>query len=98
MVFRTSDLSGAAGVLAQRGIRTRVERDELISSHLPDPVVADGVAALARAGHQITRVEHRRRSLEQIFLSLTETAVPAAATVPVGLRPQETSRREQVMV
>lgn len=98
MVFRTSDLSGAAGVLAQRGIRTRVERGELISSHLPDPVVADGVAALARAGHQITRVEHRRRSLEQIFLSLTETAVPAAATVPVGLRPQETSRREQVMV
>ena len=98
MVFRTSDLSGAAGVLAQRGIRTRVERGELISSHLPDPVVADGVAALARAGHQITRVEHRRRSLEQIFLSLTETAVPATATVPVGLRPQDTSRREQVMV
>jgi len=98
MVFRTSDLSGAADVLAQRGIRTRVERGELISSYLPDPVVADGVAALARAGHQITRVEHRRRSLEQIFLSLTETAVPAAATLPVGLRPQETSRREQVMV
>ena len=98
MVFRTSDLSGAAGVLAQRGIRTRVERDELISSHLPDPVVADGVAALARAGHQVTRVEHRRRSLEQIFLSLTETAVPAAATVPVGLRLQDTSHREQVMV
>ena len=98
MVFRTSDLSGAAGVLAQRGIRTRVERGELISSHLPDPVVADGVAALARAGHQVTRVEHRRRSLEQIFLSLTETAVPAAATVPVGLRLQDTSHREQVMV
>lgn len=82
MVFRVSDPRMAATTLAQLGVRTRLEGNELVASALPDQVVSRSVMELARTGHHITRVEHRRRSLEQIFLALTDPANPAPAYGP----------------
>ncbi|MDO5092890.1 MAG: ABC transporter ATP-binding protein [Propionibacteriaceae bacterium] len=92
MVFRVSDPRTAAATLAQLGVHTRLEDDELFASALPDQVVSRSVVELARAGHHITRVEHRRRSLEQIFLALTDPANPAPTHGPAEVS------REAVMV
>lgn len=57
-----------------------------IVNYLPDSIVADAVATLIHEGHHVTRVEHRRRTLEQTFLALTEPAAPAAQRAESSVR------------
>ena len=66
-----------AQTLATQGWRiSSVQDSEIIMPAYDDDHVARLVATLVTAGASIYRVELRRRSLEQIFLDITEQAPP----------------------
>ena len=72
-----------AQTLATQGWRvSSVQGGEIIMPAYDDDHVARLVTTLVTAGTSIYRVELRRRSLEQIFLDITEQAAPQASPVP----------------
>ncbi len=87
LVFKVSPIATAVSCLESMGLRPEVVGDEILLDPLADALIADVVARLVAAGVRISRVELRRKSLEEAFLELTETPV-VLAEPPRGRRPQ----------
>ncbi len=78
-VVRCSNPEAAETILAASGVAATRIGTEVHAGVLPDPAVAALVRELTVAGHDIYRVELRRRSLEEAFLRLTEPVHQGAA-------------------
>lgn len=75
ILIRTLDVPAARALLHSRKLACTETEDGLLLPSMQDAEVAACVSALCGAGIGVTRVEERTRSLEDIFLELTGTAV-----------------------
>lgn len=75
IAVRTFKNEVAAKVLQDQGIPCQIEDDFLILPKLPDPDIAHYVLELFKENIGVVRIEERRKSLEDIFLEITGTAV-----------------------
>lgn len=73
-VLRVSDPHRALGTLQTIGLRMGLVNGELVAPFVEDRQIALAVRTLASSGYDVYRVEHRRRSLEETFLRLTDPA------------------------
>lgn len=78
-VVRCSAPEAVQEVLAAGGLTATRRGAEVRTGVLPDPAVAAPVRELTCRGHDVYRVELRRRSLEEAFLRLTEPVHGRAA-------------------
>lgn len=75
IAVRTLNNKAAAQILAGQGISCRTQEDYLLLPKLADDELADYISRLFDRHIGVVRIEERRRSLEDIFLELTGTAV-----------------------
>lgn len=75
IALKTLDNSNAAALLQKKRIPCEMEEDYLILPKLSDGQIANCSIYLAEQGIGIIRIEERQKTLEDIFLSLTGTAV-----------------------
>ncbi len=75
IAVRTLDNTAAAKVLGERGITSKTEKDCLLLPELDDKELAGYISLLFDRNIGVVRIEERRKSLEDIFLELTGTAV-----------------------
>ena len=73
IALRTLDNAAALAVLGEQGISCEEEEDYLLFPNRADEKVAGLVSLLAVRGVGVTRVEERKKSLEDLFLELTGT-------------------------
>lgn len=73
IALRTLDNAAALAVLGEQGISCEKEEDYLLFPNRADEKVAGLVSLLAVRGVGVTRVEERKKSLEDLFLELTGT-------------------------
>lgn len=75
IALRTLNNTAAFETLREKQISCSVQEDYLLLPRLGDEQVARSVTLLAERGIGVVRVEERRKSLEDLFLELTGTAV-----------------------
>ena len=75
VALRLLDPELGCRLLMQEGIRPRQERNELLLPSLREELLADLVRTLAAGGAGVVGVTVRTKSLEEIFLHLTESGV-----------------------
>jgi ABC-2 type transport system ATP-binding protein len=75
IAVRTMDNGVARKVFTERGVPCETQEDYLLLPKLPDGELAGHVAQIFERGIGVLRIEERHRSLEDIFLDLTGTAV-----------------------
>lgn len=85
-VLKVDPIDVALGVLSRVGLQPDVAGDELWLPPLRDDLVPQVVAQLVGAGVRVSRVELRRKSLEEAFLELTETPVVYSEAPLTGRR------------
>src|SRR5699024_1353306 len=74
LALRTLNNAMAQALLTHHGIVNEVRDGEIILPPLEDDRVAQCVTLLADSNIGVTRIEERRKNLEDIFLELTEGA------------------------
>ena len=74
LALRTLNNAMAQALLTHHGIANEVRDGEIILPPLEDDRVAQCVTLLADSSIGVTRIEERRKNLEDIFLELTEGA------------------------
>ena len=72
--FTVSDPAGAAALFGEHRITHQVRGRTVRTPMLPDEVAGDLVARIVRSGQTVFRVQTVRKTLEQAFLELTESA------------------------
>ena len=72
IIIQCSDVMAASERIQELEIPLEVIQDRIHLSQPTDQCVANVVSTLAHSGHQIYRVEEVKRSLEDIFLQMTE--------------------------
>lgn len=75
IALRTLDNEAAQAVLRNHGVECEAEEGYLLFPNRTDEKLAGLVSLLAARGVGVTRVEERQKSLEDLFLELTGTAV-----------------------
>ncbi|MCI1966442.1 MAG: ABC transporter ATP-binding protein [Oscillospiraceae bacterium] len=75
IAVRTFDNEAAFHVLTEQGVACEIQQNVLLLPALRDERLAGCLKSLFEKGIDIVRVEDRRKSLEDIFLELTGTAV-----------------------
>ena len=75
IAVRTLNNEAAAEILLTRGIKCRQQENYLLLPGFSDNELANYVSLLSDRGIGIVRIEERRKTLEDIFLELTGTAV-----------------------
>lgn len=75
VALRLLDPAKGAAILRRSGITPRQERGELILPALRDDLLAELIRALAAGDAGVVGVTVRTKTLEEIFLSLTESGV-----------------------
>ena len=74
LAMRTLNNAMAQAILTHHGVVNEVRDGEIILPPLEDAKIAQCVALLADSSIGVTRIEERRKNLEDIFLELTEGA------------------------
>ena len=84
--FTVSDPAGAAALFSEHRITHQVRGRTVRTPMLPDEVAGDLVARIVRSGQTVFRVQTVRKTLEQAFLELTESAAapPLHAASPLA--------------
>ena len=84
--FTVSDPAGAAALFGEHRITHQVRGRTVRTPMLPDEVAGDLVARIVRSGQTVFRVQTVRKTLEQAFLELTESAAapPLHAASPLA--------------
>ena len=84
--FTVSDPAGAAALFSEHRITHQVRGRTVRTPMLPDEVAGDLVARIVRSGQTVFRVQTVRKTLEQAFLELTESAAasPVHAASPLA--------------
>ncbi len=75
IAVRTLNNEAAAKVFGEQEISCRIEKDCLLLPELADKELAGYISLLFERHIGVVRIEERRKSLEDIFLELTGTAV-----------------------
>jgi ABC-type multidrug transport system ATPase subunit len=75
IAVRTLNNEAAAKILSGQGVSCQVQEDYLLLHRLSDNELAGHIYRLAERNIGVVRIEERRKSLEDIFLELTGTAV-----------------------
>lgn len=75
IAIRTLNNASAGKILEEQGVSYKMSGDYLLLPETKDDLVARYAANLSEKHIGIVRIEERRKSLEDIFLALTETAV-----------------------
>jgi ABC-2 type transport system ATP-binding protein len=75
IALRTLNNEAAAEILLERGVSCRTQNDFLLLPMLSDSELADLVSLLYERKIGVVRIEEESKSLEDIFISLTGTAV-----------------------
>ena len=75
IAIRTQNNEAAAKTLAEQGVACQPEENYLLLPRLSDNELAGHIARLFEGNIGVVRIEERRKSLEDIFLELTGTAV-----------------------
>lgn len=76
-----SDAEAAMITVREQGCFARLDQGKLIFKGIDDGQIARLVSALVDARHSIYRVEERRKSLEDLFLTMTSGANAGAAEI-----------------
>ncbi|MED4461459.1 ABC transporter ATP-binding protein [Metabacillus fastidiosus] len=71
IAIKASEMDKAKALLLTKGILFEKQENRLISENANDEIVAKSISILASANISIYRVEEKRKSLEEIFLELT---------------------------
>lgn len=71
IAIKASEMDKAKALLLTKGILFKKQENRLISENANDEIVAKSISILASANISIYRVEEKRKSLEEIFLELT---------------------------
>ncbi len=74
LAMRTLNNAMAQAILTHHGVANEVRDREIILPPLEDAKIAQCVTLLADSSIGVTRIEERRKNLEDIFLELTEGA------------------------
>ena len=74
LAMRTLNNAMAQAILTRHGVANEVRDREIILPPLEDAKIAQCVTLLADSSIGVTRIEERRKNLEDIFLELTEGA------------------------
>ena len=74
LAMRTLNNALAQAILTHHGVANEVRDGEIILPPLEDAKIAQCVTLLADSSIGVTRIEERRKNLEDIFLELTEGA------------------------
>lgn len=74
LAMRTLNNAMAQAILTHHGVANKVRDGEIILPPLEDAKIAQCVTLLADSSIGVTRIEERRKNLEDIFLELTEGA------------------------
>ena len=74
LAMRTLNNAMAQAILTHHGVANEVRDGEIILQRLEDAKIAQCVTLLADSSIGVTRIEERRKNLEDIFLELTEGA------------------------
>ena len=75
IAVRTLDNTAASAVLKKQGIPCSVQDDYLMLPEMEDALIARCSSQLSENHIGVVRIEERRKSLEDIFLEITGTAV-----------------------
>lgn len=75
IAIRTLHNEAAVKILSQQGVSCWVQENYLLLPQLADQELAACLAGLFQRNISVVRIEERRKSLEDIFLELTGTAV-----------------------
>lgn len=75
IAIRTLNNEAAGKMLGEQGVSCRIQEDYLLLPRLSDDELAGHISRLFERSIGVVRIEERRKSLEDIFLKLTETAV-----------------------
>lgn len=75
IAVRTLDNAAAGRILHDEGVAYKMDGNYLLLPEMKDDLIARYTADLSERHIGIVRIEERRKSLEDIFLALTETAV-----------------------
>ncbi len=75
IAVRTLNNRAAAKILEELGVSCCLQEDYLLLPRLSDNEIAEHIHRLLEGNIGVVRIEERRRSLEDIFLELTGTAV-----------------------
>ncbi|MGG3888164.1 ATP-binding cassette domain-containing protein [Metabacillus fastidiosus] len=71
IAIKAAEMDKAKALLLTQGILFEKQENRLISENANDEIVAKSISILASANISIYRVEEKRKSLEEIFLELT---------------------------
>ncbi|MEC2078617.1 ABC transporter ATP-binding protein, partial [Metabacillus fastidiosus] len=71
IAIKVEEMDKAKALLLTKGILFEKQENRLISENANDEIVAKSISILASANISIYRVEEKRKSLEEIFLELT---------------------------
>lgn len=75
IAVRTLDNAAAGRILHDEGVAYKMDGNYLLLPEMKDALIARYASDLSERHIGIVRIEERRKSLEDIFLALTETAV-----------------------
>lgn len=75
IAVRTQNNKAAAKTLHEQGVSCRIQGDYLLLPGLSDSELTGHISRLCARNVGVVRIEERRKSLEDIFLELTGTAV-----------------------
>lgn len=75
IAVRTLDNAAAGRILHDEGVAYKMDGNYLLLPQMKDDLIARYASDLSQRHIGIVRIEERRKSLEDIFLTLTETAV-----------------------
>ena len=75
IAVRTLDNEAAVKILGGRGISCRIQEDYILLPKLSDNELAGHIHQIFERNIAVVRIEERHKSLEDIFLELTGTAV-----------------------
>lgn len=75
IAVRTLNNEAAAKIIGGQGVSCRIQEDYLLLPRLSDNELAGHIYRLYEKNIGVVRIEERRKSLEDIFLELTGTAV-----------------------